>query len=105
MGQRTISIQTSIDEINKRLKSYLPQAEKKFLCSVAENMLMACDDYRGFNYLYWLEHGNVEWTNAGRPEGEDKKKFMYGHEYMKLSTDRRENHSSTLQGEFSRVYF
>jgi hypothetical protein len=51
---------------------------RQLLASITEKALMAANEYRGFNYQYWLAQGCQEWRNCGEPDFPEKYFFIYG---------------------------
>lgn len=58
----------------------ISEPQKSILCSVLERILMDSNNYRGFNYVDWLDHGFNEWKKDGEPEVKTK---YYGPEYKR----------------------
>jgi len=61
---------------NELLKSDISQDEKQVLCSVLEYLLMATNNYHGFEYNYWMSGGHLAWVAAGMPGFPEKELYM-----------------------------
>lgn len=79
MARKTIEIEALKAKINSRLASKeLSQETKKELSNFLSYMLHETGNYRGFNYIHWMNGGAAAWRAAGEPE--DKSLFL-GNEY------------------------
>jgi len=67
----------------------ISQGEKKGVCCLLEEVLMATKTYRGFNYVHWLAGGCKEWlacVELGTVKEDDfntKQKYL-GEEYSRM---------------------
>ena len=77
---KTIAVSDVAGRINRMLATgdKISQDAKQILCSLAEEVLMDTDNYKGFEFLRWRHGGCEAWKAAGMPE--DKTPFM-GPEY------------------------
>jgi hypothetical protein len=57
-----------IQKANQLIVETTTAEGRKNIFDVISRLLIACDSYRGFNYLYWMEKGFTEWREAGSPE-------------------------------------
>lgn len=73
--RKTLRVEDLRTQINRRLKdpSLTPEA-RLALASMLETVLMDAGQYRGFNYLRWMNVGAAEWQQAGCPA--DKAPFI-----------------------------
>jgi hypothetical protein len=60
---------------------------KAGICVMLEKILTLSNNYKGYNYSYWVQRGWDEWDRAGRPK--DNSKFI----------------TSAKQGNHSRIYY
>lgn len=52
---------------------------RKAVAGFLEAMLFEADAYQGYNHIYWTREGGYEaWVAAGKPEGDEKKQYIYG---------------------------
>jgi hypothetical protein len=73
--RKTIEVAKILGLVNAKLAlATLSQDEKSVLCSLLEDVLMATENYHGFNFITWLEGGYERWVEAGKPE--DRTPFL-----------------------------
>jgi len=73
--RKTVSVEALRAKINARLADETTgSAPRMALASLLESVLMDSGNYRGFNYLGWLNGGCSAWEAAGEPE--DKTPFI-----------------------------
>ena len=105
--------QSTIDNmkkhINNMLRQPLPQDTKVTLCCMLENILMETDQYKGYNYNYWLQQGCNDFHNNPEDYDKDKDDFIYGPEgnkhRPKLNKCPHKDWVNCIEGEFSRYYY
>lgn len=53
---------------------------RKAIAGMLEAMLFEANAYQGYNHVYWSREGGYEaWVAAGKPEGQIKSQYIYGH--------------------------
>lgn len=84
--RKTINVQTIKEHVNEQLNNPdISQGEKKGLCGLLTNILLATNNYEGYNNSYWIEKGIAEWDKDGNPKGTNKvaPKKYFGEEYTR----------------------
>jgi len=76
--RKTIKVETVKDEINRLLKSMIPQSEKRGLCTFIETILFSTGNYNGYSNNYWTETGCKYWEEDGKPDFPEKKMYITG---------------------------
>lgn len=84
----------SIDElrcmVNQQLaNSNISEEEKMGLCSLLEYFLHETKNYKGYNYLKWVNGGSTSWfelinSGAAREDDYQKKQEFYGPKYSRI---------------------
>ena len=78
-SNKTFSVKKFKESINLKLTLPTLSAEcKAGLCQALESVLIETGNYKGYNFIYWLEKGCDEWREAGFPGSPEKEKFIYG---------------------------
>jgi hypothetical protein len=78
-SKKTFNVVDFVLYINEQLAGNdIDQSAKEALCRSVEHVLHKSNNYHGYQYLYWDKQGFTEWLAAGKPEGPEKDKFMYG---------------------------
>jgi len=73
--RKTVDVQAIRAKINARLADEATGTVPRMaLATLLESVLMDTGNYRGFNYLGWLNGGYAAWEAAGEPE--DKVPFI-----------------------------
>ena len=86
-GRKTFQVKTMIEEFNRQLANpELTQEQKQVICSLAEQLLLDTNNYKGFTHIKWMQEGAKEWTQdkaEGKvEEGDFEAKAKYiGPEY------------------------
>ena len=70
-----------VSAIKKMVNHYLEHAEsspeqRKAVSELLSCILLKTDQYRGFNYLAWINGGVDIWRADGEPEGPEKEKYF-----------------------------
>jgi len=77
--RQTTRVKVLLDEANRMLAiDDLPPAQKQGICDMIEFILHETGNYSGYSYNHWKSGGFKAWCRAGKPEGPEKDKFMYG---------------------------
>jgi len=80
--KKTFEVEKFKEYVNIQLARTDEHADDKFksgLCIALEYMLHKTGNYKGFNYLYWVETGFADWWKNGKTEiWEEKKKYIVG---------------------------
>lgn len=62
MNKKTITVDASLSMANNFLASKENSSEfKEGVCAMIEAILHKTGNYKGFQYLYWLEKGCADW--------------------------------------------
>ena len=69
--KKTISVDTLRTIINDRIR-HCSEIEAQELCALLETVLHQTGNYKGYNYLDWLEGGCDRWVADGKPENNKK---------------------------------
>ena len=66
--------------VNEFMRNSPPEQKeaRKLLATITESLLMKNNQYKGFNYTYWLDQGCAEWHNCGAVDFPEKYYFLYG---------------------------
>lgn len=85
-SRKTVEVDWLKKMINADLENEkLTEDTKKHLCTLLENILVKTGNYRGFNYLKWINGGFTKWEMDGRPTPTDKNYQKYlGDEYSRI---------------------
>jgi len=81
MSRKTVDVSSVLAEANRLLKLDDPTMttdEKRGVACLLEHVLHSTDNYKGFNWNYWLAIGFQEWQDAGEPNFPEKDKYIYG---------------------------
>ena len=82
MKRKTIEVEKMRVYVNDHLKrtdKWATQEFKAGMCTMLESMLMLTENYRGYFQSHWMTGGGYEaWDAAGKPEGAEKEKYIYG---------------------------
>jgi hypothetical protein len=88
-ARKTIKVSLIKEWANELLtESTISDETKSGICTTLEEILHETDNYKGFNYVYWLKEGCDKWVADGRDQHQQ-------HKYL---------HSKGL-GEHSRIYY
>ena len=80
--RKTIGVKTIQEEINRLLAlDTLSEEKKSVLCHLIEEVLMSTHNYRGFNYIDWINKGYKQWEIDGKPK--DTTPYL-GREYSRV---------------------
>ena len=73
-ARKTISVEKVKTMINHRINNSVSDSSetRKALASLLECILHETNNYHGFNYADWLDHGCDQWNADGRPAEIDK---------------------------------
>lgn len=77
MSRKTVNVSEVLTEANlqlSRIDATATQEFKEGICKMIENILHASGNYRGFNYIAWLNGGFEQWCKDGEPI--DKSKYL-----------------------------
>lgn len=76
-ARKTITVEWLKEVCNTRLGNlHLSQGEKKAIVCLIEDVLFMTNNYKGFQWRYWISGGSVEWEQAGKPDNRDP--YIYG---------------------------
>jgi hypothetical protein len=66
--------------VNEFMRNSPPEMKdaRQLLATVTESLLMKENQYKGFNYTYWLDKGCEEWRSCGEVDFPQKYYFLYG---------------------------
>ena len=79
---KTIEVKKIKNRINSDLANdAISEETKKHLGSLLETILVETKNYRGFNFLDWINGGCQKWREDGEPA--DKTKYL-GSEYSRI---------------------
>jgi len=79
MGRKrsTVDVSLVLEKANAALAGdYGDAGYRAGIASLLETVLFAANQYKGFNYLEWMNGGFTAWQAAGCPEGEEKAKYI-----------------------------
>lgn len=77
----TVNVKEILAYGNEQLKRTDEFANQKFkagVCVMIEKVLHESRNYQGFNHIYWMEKGFIEWNDNGKPDFPEKDKYIYG---------------------------
>ena len=63
-----------IDNANRIMRFQTSAQNRQQVQELVTDLLVAADEYRGFNYSGWLNGGHARWIEAGQPA--DMKDFI-----------------------------
>lgn len=78
--RKTIEVETIKRLANTQLaRQDISRDARLAVAGMLEALLFEANAYDGYNHFYWSKEGGYEaWCEAGRPEGEAKREYMYG---------------------------
>ena len=76
--RKTIKVSLIKEWANELLTdSTMSEEAKSGICTTIEEILHETDNYKGFNYVYWLKEGGSKWVADGREHGQQHR-YLYG---------------------------
>ena len=79
MSRKTIEVDALIEKANFLLSTegnHVNPSYREGICDLLESILHRTGNYRGFNYIEWMNGGASRWEAHGKPNEADS--FMYG---------------------------
>lgn len=67
-AKKTIKVEDLKNRINNGIRRGLTKEIRLTLAIVLADILHETGNYKGFNYIEWVEGGHAQWVNDGKPE-------------------------------------
>jgi len=72
--RKTVRVEDLKDRINNEIRHGVTVEARLTLATVLATILHETGNYKGFNYVEWIEGGHSQWLLDGRPE--DKSPYI-----------------------------